>query len=466
MVTILPQKRSPFELLANAMSQFGQNAPRLLEQKHNRQLLKDSLDEIKNLANDPNAKPIDTLLATLKAGAGIPGSERYLSALAPEVLRLSQANVAQKAPLAGEQEGDLQAPQRQELPSFMNQQKKIKEAVEYFPTNVGPKEDVGSIPQEATTGKKLPLLSPDQYAQAAKKLSGERTKLGIPTTPTEALEEVKRQQEDIKLHNAKVDEELSQQKAGQQAYGARAVEHLKKAFGNEPIPPEVEAYFAEKGENKAKEGKSEAQIDRYLSEEAKKLANSVSNIKQSASAPRLLNSLTRSFNGTYKNFEDSAKDLQKLLKPLLDAQLYDYSRGLLSDLGYYPEEREIIVNPLTQRSQNLLNSITNIPRLERPVSLGIPGVPTAKDPNSGDLQTIKTSLMELKRIEPNFSLPLSRKMFEDKGYGWRTYKDALNELMDEGFTLEDDQRTQLGFLDSPPESRLEEILRSINLTGR
>lgn len=466
MVSILPPKRGFVNAITDAMENFGQHAPRLLEEQYNRKLLKDSLDEIKNISNDPNSKPIDTLLATLKAGAGIPGSERYLSALAPEILKLSQANTAQKASLAGEEEGGLQAPQRQVLPSFMNKGQQLKEENEYFPTNVGPKEDVGNVPQEATTGKKMPLLSPDQYPQAAKKLASQNTQAGIPTTPQQAMEQIKQFEDDKKIHNAKVDEELSQRVAGQEKYGARAVDYLKKAFGNTPIPPEVEAYFAKDGEEVATSGKSEAEINRYLSEKAKNFANSVSNIKQSASAPRLINSLGRAFKGTYKNFENSAKDLQKHLKPLLDAQLYDYSRGLLADLGYYPEEREIIVNPLTQRSQNLLNAVQAYPKFERVQGSGIPGVRTRQSDESGDPQNIKTALMELKKIEPNFSLPLARKMFEDKNYGWRTFKNALNELQEEGFTLEDDQRTQMGFLDTPPESELEAILRSLNLTGR
>ncbi len=211
---------------------------------------------------------------------------------------------------------------------------------------------------------------------------------------------------------------------------------------------------------------SEAEKNRFLAEKAKNFANSVSNIKQSASAPRTHKNLLRAFDGTYKNFEDSAKDLRSHMQPILDAQLYDYGRELLSDLDYYPEEREIIVNPLADRSKALLNSVPEVSKLVKPVSLGVPGLKIKQDPNAGDVQDVKKALTELKGIEPNFSLPLSRKILEDRGYGWRTYKNAINELLEKGFSLEDDQRNQMGILDSPPLSDLEKVLESLNLIGR
>lgn len=464
MVTILPQRKSPFQLLGDATSQFGANAPQLLEERFQTQRGLSAIDQLQNDLKESGGDMTKVLPAVAKAVSLNPNLQK--SGYVEHALQMAKAMNANKAPLAGEIDSDLQPPQRQQLPSFMGQNDQLKESTEFFPTNVGPKEDVGNIAQEATTGKKLPLLSPDQYPAAAHKLSKAQTDQGFPTTPQQALELVKQHEDDKKIHNAKVDEELSQRVSGQQKYGERAVKYLNKAFGENNVPPEVQAYFAKQGEGIATSGKSEAEIDRFLAEKAKNFANSVSNIKSDISAPRLHKDLLRGFNGTYKSFEESAKDAQKHLKPLLDAQLYDYSRGLLADQGYYPEEREIIVNPLTQKSQALLNAVTSVPKNEKPVSLGIPGIPAAQDANAGDIQDIKTALMELKRIEPNFSLPLSRKMLEDKGYGWRTYKDALNELQDEGFVLEDDQRTQMGYLDSPPESRLEGLLRSLNLIGR
>ena len=67
----------------------------------------------------------------------------------------------------------------------------------------------------------------------------------------------------------------------------------------------------------------------------------------------------------------------------------------------------------------------------------------------------------------NFSVVLARKIFEDKKYDSRIFKDALNELeQDEGFKLEPDQEKQRGNLDTPPLNRLEKILHGLGLQGR
>jgi len=466
MVSIIPAERTPWDVIGKKIgANISENLPGAVEQGYNRGMLQQSLAKIRDIAKDPNATPLDAVLATMEAGAGIPGSERYLGMLAPEIMKLATAKVAPKTPLASELEGGEEMPQmgqRQQLPSFMGQQREAQKATEFFPTNVGPKEQVGNVAQEATTGVKMPLLTPNEYGQRARQLAAERTEQGIPTTPLQAMEEIKQHEEDKKIHNAKVDEELEQRVTGQEKYGNRAVESLNKVLPGSP--PEVQAYFKKLGENVSREGKSEAEIDRFLAEKAKNFANSVSNIKSDISAPRIHKNLVRGFLGTYKNFDQAAADARKHLKPLLDAQLYDYSRNLLAEQGYYPEEREIIVNPLTEKSQALLNAV---PAQPKPYRIGgMAGTPVKLDANAGDKNEIKTALLELKRIEPNFSLPLARKTFEDKHYGWRTFKDALNDLQEEGFTLEDDQRTQMGILDSPPLTELERILEGLNLQGR
>lgn len=466
MVSIIPAERTPWDVIGKKIgANISENLPGAVEQGYNRGLLQQSLAKIRDIAKDPSSSPLDAVLATMEAGAGIPGSERYMAMLAPEIMKLAQAKVAPQTPLASELEGRGEIPQmgpRQELPSFMGQQGQQQKNAEFFPTNVGPKESVGNVPQEATTGVKMPLLAPNEYGQRARQLASERTKQGIPTTPLEAMEEIKLHEAEKKVHNTQVDEELKQRVGGQEKYGNRAVESLNKVLPG--TPPEVQDYFKKIGEDKSKEGKSEAEIDRFLSEKAKNFANSVNNIKTDVSAPRIHKNLVRGFLGTYKNFEQAASDARKHLKPLLDAQLYDYSRELLADQGYYPEEREIIVNPLTEKSQALLNAVPTQPKPTR--IGGMAGTPVKLLSDAGDKNEVKTSLMELKKIEPNFSLPLARKVFEDKHYGWRTFKDALNELQDEGFVLEDDQRNQMSILDSPPLTELERILESLNLQGR
>ena len=363
MVSILPPERTPFDVMGRDLGQALQSVfPQAYQKGFERQLGIKAIDDLQTELQDSKGDINKIMTSLAKAYTLNPNLQR--SGLGEHLLKMAQAENANKSKLPSElDQGGFQPAPKQNLPNFLNQQSQQTEPAEFFPTNIGPKGETGNVPQEATTGKKLPLLSPDQYAGAARELAKSQTQNGIPTKPAEAMEMIKQYEEDKKLHNANVDVETAQRVEGQEKYGTKAVDYLKGAFGKNPVPPEVQAYFQKAGEDISKSGKSEAEKNRFLAEKAKNFANSVSNIKQSASAPRTHKNLLRAFDGTYKNFEDSAKDLRSHMQPILDAQLYDYGRELLSDLDYYPEEREIFVNPLADRSKALLNSVPEVSKL-------------------------------------------------------------------------------------------------------
>lgn len=178
------------------------------------------------------------------------------------------------------------------------------------------------------------------------------------------------------------------------------------------------------------------------------------------SAPRLKNAIQRGLEGTYKSFNDSAKDIRNHISPLIDLGLYDTARRLLGDLEYGPEEREMIINPLSDKGIASINRIPNVKTQTKQIPSILGGIQEERFP---DLNNIKQGLIELKKNDPNYSLLLARKAFEDKGYDWREFKNALNELMSEGYKLEDDQQNQLGRLDTPPLNKLEKILEGITI---
>jgi hypothetical protein len=471
MVSILPPKISPWQTIGKAISQFAQNPPQQITQAWNRQQLQKSLDDIKNISNDPNGSQLDTLLSVMKAGAGIPGSEKYLAALAPEILKLSQANKEQNVKFPGEDQGAAQprtrepleeVTQRKDLPNFMGQQN--------YPNNVGPQGGPGQVPQAATSGQKVPLLTPSDQIKAAKELQLEKKRNGITSTVRENLDEVKASEDEKKLHNQAVDEELAQRVEGQKTYGDRAVTELRKVFGkNNPPTSEQEAIFQKKGEEASKRGESEAEINRYLANEATKFKTTIANVKNDLDAPRLQNKLSRMFLGTDKDFEQAANDLRVKLKPLLDLGLYDTANNLLAEKGYYPEERETVINPMSEREKILLNKV---PKLKTSLqtqksSEGVPSLGFGFQTEKVNPEDIKSGLRDLKEANPNFSIVLARKAFEDKNYDWRSFKDAFNDLiLNENFELTDNQRKQLEILDTPPLNTLEKILKDLHIIGR
>lgn len=464
MVSILPSARTPWDVIG---SQIGQNLhetlPGAVQQGYNRGQLQNSLSEIQKIAGNQDSSPLDITLAAMKAGAGIPGSERYLGALIPELVKFAEARRAQNVQLPGENQGQRQREpmeqniqgQVQQLPQFLN---KPQQENKFFPSNIGAQESPGNLPQPATTGQVVPLLTPSEKRKEAKRLSQESTKQGIPLTPVQALEEVNKSEEDKRLHNQSVENERKQRVASQENYGEKAIKALEKVHSG--ATDEQKAIFGKKGEEAASRGDSEAEIDRYLAKEAVKFKNAMVNTEKDMSAPRLHNMIGRAANGTYKDLKQAGDDLRSHLKPLLDLGLYDTARNLLSNQGYGPEERDAIINPLNERANIALNRIPSVKKIFKP---GLGGSYSNEPVN---LNNIKEGLLELKKADPNFSLPLARKAFEDKNYDWRSFKDALNELESEGFKLEDDQQSQRGILDTPPLSSLEQILHNLNLIGR
>jgi hypothetical protein len=461
-VSILPTPRSPWESISDSIGAgLSQTLPQAAQQRSNRNSLQESLASIKNISSNPNSTNLDIMLSALQAGAGIPGSERYMAQILPELLKQAEVNRTPNAAFAGEQNQQPQMRNR-EPGEPMQQRQPLPERGfgenRFFPTNKGPEGGPGHIPQEATTGKKIPLTPPSEKPAAIKKLIADNKAVGIFKTIPEATAEFDAHQEDIRSHNKAVDEELKQQVIAQKNYGQKAVDELKKVYPE--ATPEIESVFKKFGEEEAQKGKSEAEIDRSLAVKAKNFSDQIATIKKDASAPRLFNSIGRAANGTYKDLESSIEDLRVKLKPILDMGLYDTARNLVSGLDYYPEEVDMTVNPLGEREKTVLNKVPKI-------KMGNSKNPSYLNPEPiRDQESVKSAIRDLKQANPNFSLVLGRKALEDKGYDWRMYRDALNELEREGLEFTDDQRKQIGKLDGPPLSGLQTILESVKIIGR
>jgi hypothetical protein len=462
MVSILPAERSPWDVIGKQINQNVSNVlPGAVQQGYNRGQLQESLQHVKNMSKNPNSTPLDMSLDTLIALSGIPGSERYISTILPQLMKSAEANKSQQTRLPGENREQFQPAQRQQLPEFMQgkQARNPQQQTEqFFPSNVGPQEQTGNVPQEATTGVKQKLLDRHQKIQEARQLAEERNAAGIPTTLPEAMREVNAAEEDKKLYNTEVDAELAQRKQGQKDYGKKAVDKLEEYYPT--ANTEIKTLFKKKGEDISKTGKSEAEIERYLTKEAERFKNIIANVEKDISAPRSYKTLGRHLNGNYKNFEEASSDLRKHIQPLIDEGLWDFSRHLLAKKGYGPEEIDMTINPLSERSKSEINKVETlfkVPFGKRKFGLS---------DEEADKAIIKDTLKNIKEYEPNFSLLLARKMFEDKKYSWREFKDALNELESEGFKLEDDQKNQRGMLDSPPLSGLDVLLEGLNFIGR
>ncbi len=461
-VSILPPKSSGMDLLGQYIGQGIQNAmPQQYENmKYQRGM--SAIDKLQETMKNPDLKQGDVLAELARAITSNPNLER--SGLAEYFGKLAQAKGAANIPPpgGGEVSRDRELipafPQRQEV-TFLNQPPKT------FPNNIGPQEQTGNVPQEATEGKKKPIKDSSQMRKNSIRRSKEANDQGFPLTPQEAYREEVEENDQNKIYNAEVDKETAQRKTGQREYGQFGSEALKKAY---PAASDKMLARAQKwGEDASVRGKSEAEIKEHIIEKANELANHIDSIKNSLSRPNAINNIERAAAQNYRTFDQGVQDVRNHLKPLLDEGLYDESRGLLEELNYGPEEREMIINPLSQKEQTILNGL--------PKSTGTGPYKKAMKIPEANINDLKNVLLELKQSDPNFSPLLARRYAEDRGYDWRMFKDAWNTLIIEdaqlpedqkNFTLTGDQKKFNQLLDTPPLDMLGKILHGMELRGR
>ncbi len=470
MVSILPPKRGFVNAIGDAMQEFGRNAPQLMEERFQNRRGLNAIDDLQTALEESGGDISKVLPAVAKAVSQNKSLER--SGYTEHALKMAQTKNSQGIDRPGEQKA-FQSPAKQNLPGFMQQpgQENQNQENPFFPNNQPGQNGPGNIPQEATNGQAQKVLSPTERIPVIKKLMTDSAAAGIPIPYQEAKGQVDAVEEEKKLHNVEVENERKRRVGSQREYGNKAVDQLTTVFPE--ATPEMQAIFKKKGEEYAgsEQGHSEADIDRHLAVEAKNFKNMYSNIKNDLSAPRLQNQLQRAFLQSGKDFEQSAGDLRVKLKPLLDLGLYDTARNLLTDLGYYPEEREQIINPMGEKESTVLNRVPKAKRQLKPSNeVGAFSYDPIYFYPEGQKENIIEGLNDLYQTNPNFSLPLARKSFEDKGYDWRVFKDALNDfegqLGQENKELSTDQQNQRTILDTPPLNLLQKALHGLNLIGR
>jgi len=158
MVQVIPPKTNLGSQIGQAL---GGGLQQGLQQGLSRGLLQQALGKVKNLAQTPGVKPLDLMLGLMEAGAGIPGSERYLGALLQPLLTSATAGLLGN--LGQGQGGGL--PQGEgEQPSGGGAQNGTGQ-----PTTFGPSQGTvpGSSDRPLTMGSYIPLdignlVSPEQ----------------------------------------------------------------------------------------------------------------------------------------------------------------------------------------------------------------------------------------------------------------------------------------------------------------
>jgi len=424
------------------------------------------LSEIKNRSSD---NPKDTLFSLIEAATLSPEIGRSLGPLYQTLMQEQNQRKTANTPLTGSQ-NQRQQPQQPQGQIGAEGRAPSEQAQKFFPNNYQPNQAPGNAPQEATRGLVKPILDGDELIYKAQDILGKWNKVGISDrTFDDALKVAQIQNEGNKEYNQQVERERQNRIAEQEAFGNVAEETLTKVLPG--ATDEQKALFRKKGEDAAGQGKSQADIKRILAKEATKFKNNISNIEKALNAPRIQNQLTRSILGTHKTLEQAEKDARAQVKPLIDEGLYDTSRTLLSKAGFYPEERErIVFGEINPEVKKAVDSIAKPSYLEtKPAAMRkYQGSVKSYAPES--IENLKQNISQVwgQGENNNMNMLQLRKAYEDNGYNWRIFKDAMNDLFSNGqIELNDDQLNQFNsYLDEPPLNLLEKLLYNLNLRGR
>lgn len=485
MVFIVPPRNAPEATLGNTLGQgfkqgFLESAKPAIQQQYQRGQIQEALGGLKNLP--ANASPTDLMSALINATAGIPGAERYVGPLYESLLQQRNRESTANVPLTS---GGVSAQGNAPRPQQPNQQPgqigaegraPSSNVDKFFPTNKGPNEAPGNLPQEATGGQIKPVWNGEELLQQSENLNQKWIKAGITNRNLDDALKIKTLENEGNIaHNQRVENERIKRIGEQEAFGQLAEDALVNVY--EKATDEQKAVFRKKGENVAGQGKSQADIKRTLAKDAVKFKNDISNAEKGLAAPRIQNLLQRKFMGTEKTTNQAMADAKHQVQPLLNEGLYDTSRNLLADAGFYPEEREkIIFGPVEGQVKKTIDSIPK-PKYEKqnkPSELALGGgymrLPGEGTYSPESKENLKANLRQVwgEKENENVNPVLLRKEYEDKGYDWRIFKDALNDEISEGnIELTDDQMNQYNsYLDQPPLSTLEKILYKLDLRGR
>ncbi|HEX4374894.1 MAG TPA: hypothetical protein VHZ50_16435 [Puia sp.] len=477
MVTILPPKPNAGLSIAQGFNEGLQSTFQpAIQQEYQRGKLQQALGKLREQSNDPNSTPQDRLYNLIEASQYSPEIGRNLPQLYAELNKAREVDATKNVNFGEQQQGfqpgGISRQNQRANPEIEN----AIQQNQFFPKNAGAQQKPGNLPQEATHGQVKPVLSGDELLQKTQQRQAEFAKNGIIKNFEDVYNQVSNENQQNDLYNQRIELERQKRIESQQHYGELAEQRLKKLI---PDASDEESAIARKiGEEAAGENRSQADIDRLITRQVNDYKNSLSNIEKDLQAPRIQNKLQRIFSGKSTDYQKVEQDARAAIKPLIDRGLYEKSRTMLANAGFYPEERENII--FGKMPREIKSTVDKIPKASYektkslPITMGA-GIPAGNKNlvKEYDLKSRVNLFDNLSKVwgegkNDQVNLLQLRKEYEDKGYDWRMFKDSMNELVNSGqIQLNPDQtNTYNSYLNNPPLNALESILHNLGLRGR
>ncbi len=382
-----------------------------MQTQYQRGLLQKALGDVKSQFAQ-GGKPLDLMFGLMQAGAGIPGSEKYLATLLPALLGSTQA----QAIFGGEgQEPGMTPEQRaaQSLGADVETGQPITSAVTPIPGEKGIGLTPGGQPKEA--GFLPPIQTPAQMTAFANKYaitqmdpSKFKEGYGIALAQNEQALAARQRLTEEAMQTGKVDPK-----------DAPIYRQIAQKYANLRNPDEITT--------------SATRDYSIYKNAANKLDNAIYPGLARGIAEKAT-SLTSMMMGKESGVRDKA--LQKIhpaVRDLVNMGFEDVARRKLAEAHLSPTEIEEAIFPF---SQEQLNKIKSFPQAEK-----MPA-PVRKE---------KLSNFFVNNVTPETSLlALRQRLWDDKGYDWQEIGPAIRDAMSKGLQLTRQQQAEIATLESNP----------------
>lgn len=340
----------------------------------------------------------------------------------------------------------------------LNKQKKQKYEDRFF-------EEGGNLPIQTTRDKPVHVLNGQEIEQLAQHEVSRAAEQGIDYSLDEARNKISNMNQQNAVYNQQIELDKNARKTAQRDYGNLAVTKLTNLVPG--ASDEVQSYFRKIGERAASANKSEAGVDSIVSESAKDYKNALSSVRKSLTPSRGLTKVGRLFTGNETDTQKQIDKLRNQIKPLIDMGLNDTARAELATVGWYPEEVESIIDNIGPFAKQQINTLPSAPKHGSKEYKNYEKQGAYKGFQKNNYPVAVDTLKDILTENPEENLILLRKEFEDRGYGWRTFSQAINELLDNGeIQLSQDQMNKMNRINEPPLSMLDQLAYDFGFGGR
>lgn len=406
MVQILPQKTNVGSQIGQAL---GQGLQQGMGQGLQRGMLQQALGKVRGISQQTQSNPMELMLQLMEAGAGIPGSERYLGALLPTLL-----NAARAETLYGQGGQQAAGNNTEQMPAVSSPAQAFKDAKKFVEGDkpggflaapMNPEQMEAYAERYATT-----LNDPNAFDQGlmqAERINQQRITSRNQLQQNAIAQGIQPDEIPRFLQNATKYEHLEDPTAIERAAIAdtKEIRNLKDSLKNLTVP----GVYAQTGGVKAAPAGAVGGIVHALLHKGK----------------------TR---------DKFLKQYDDVVGKLVNQGEEPYVRETLAKVGLSPTEIEERIHPLTDQVKKNISSL-----------------PAGNQLNDKARHDALVNFFR-KNVDQNASLSVLRHyLWKDKGYDWREIQSAVQNAFPNADRLTKYQAAELSTLGSPPKQSLSEI---------